>query len=102
MAGEDSAGIMSVGILKIVLFFSQSNSLKSKRMILHSLKANLRNRFNLAITQTADEDKWQKATLAIVGVERYQDKMHRVLAQTVNFIAGFSGVQLIDYEMEML
>lgn len=33
------------------------------RMALYSLKARLRNNFNVAVTQIADQDKWQKATL---------------------------------------
>jgi len=61
---------MTVGILKLVLFIHESNSLKAKRMALHSVKARLRNNFNVAVTQIADEDKWQKATLAVVGAER--------------------------------
>ncbi len=58
---------MTVGILKVVLFIQDSNSLKAKRMVLHSLKVRLRNNFNVAVTQIDHEDKWQKAALAIVG-----------------------------------
>jgi uncharacterized protein YlxP (DUF503 family) len=71
-------------------------------MLLHSLKGRLRNKFNIAISQIADEDKWQKATLALVGVERDRNNMHSVLSEAVNFIEGFSLVRVIDYEMEMI
>lgn len=59
---------MTIGILKLTLFIHDSNSLKEKRVVLHSLKARLRNNFNVAVSQIGDEDKWQKSTLAVVGV----------------------------------
>jgi len=71
-------------------------------MILHSLKARLRNNFNVAVTQIADEDKWQKATIAIVGAERDRKNMNSVLSGIINFIGEFNGVDLINHEMELI
>lgn len=93
---------MTIGILKLVLFIHNSNSLKEKRMVLHSLKARLRNNFNVAITQIGDEDKWQKATLAVVGVEKDRKNINRILSNIVNFMEKLHSVNLIDYEMELL
>jgi len=42
---------MTVGILRVDIYISESNSLKAKRMVLHSLKSRLRNHFNIAVTQ---------------------------------------------------
>lgn len=93
---------MTVGILTLVLFFQESNSLKAKRMILHSIKARLRNSFNVAVTQIADEDKWQKSTLAIVGVEKNAPHMNSVLSRIVSFIEHMGSVHLINYEIELI
>ena len=93
---------MTVGILRVALFIQGSNSLKEKRMVLHSLKARLRNNFNLAVAQIGDEDKWQKSTLAIVGVERDRKNMNGVLSGVINFIERFNDVNLIDHEMELI
>jgi len=93
---------MTIGILKIVIFIHGSNSLKDKRMVLHSLKAKLRNSFNVAVTQIGDEDKWQKATLAIVGVERDRKNMDRHLCEVINFIEEFNNIGLINHEMELI
>ena len=71
-------------------------------MILHSLKARLRNNFNVAVSQIDDEDKWQKATLAIVGAEKYRKNMDSVLSGALNFVSKFNGVDLINHEMEMI
>lgn len=93
---------MTIGVLSLALFIQNSNSLKEKRMILHSLKARLRNNFNVAVTQIDDEDKWQKAILAIVGVERDRKKMNSILSQMINFIEEFKSIDLINYEMELI
>ena len=93
---------MTIGILNLVIFIPDSNSLKAKRMVLHSLKARLRNSFNVAVTQIDDEDKWQKTTLAVVGVERDRNNMNSTLSKAVNFIEKFNGIELIDYEMELI
>jgi len=69
---------------------------------LHSLKAKLRNSFNLAVTQIDDEDKWQKATLAIVGVEKDRRNMDSILSRTVSFIENTPSINLINYETEMI
>jgi hypothetical protein len=93
---------MTIGILKLVIFIHDSNSLKVKRMVLHSLKAKLRNNFNVAVTQIEDEDKWQKSTLAIVGVEKDRKNMNSILSKVVNFIERSNNINLINYEMELI
>ncbi len=93
---------MTIGILRLILFIPDSNSLKEKRMVLHSIKARLRNKFNVAVTQIEDEDKWQKTTLAVVGVQKNRNNMNSILSNIVNFIEGLNTVDLINYEMELI
>jgi uncharacterized protein YlxP (DUF503 family) len=93
---------MIIGILKLVLFIEGSNSLKAKRMVLHSLKSRLRNSFNVACAQIGDEDKWQKASLVVVGVERDGKITNSTLSRVVNFVENFSGINLIDYTIELI
>lgn len=93
---------MTVGILRVDIFISESNSLKAKRMVLHSLKSRLRNHFNIAVTQIDAEDKWQKATLAIAAVEKDRRRANSVLSGAVNFLEGIGRISLIDYEMELI
>lgn len=93
---------MTIGILKAVIFIHDSNSLKDRRMVLHSLKARLRNNFNVAVTQIDDGNKWQRADLAVVGVEKDRKQINSTLSKIINFIAGFNSVELIDHEMELI
>jgi hypothetical protein len=71
-------------------------------MVLHSLKARLRNNFNVAVAQIADEDKWQKSTLAVVGVEKNRNSINSILSRVVNFIENANSLELVNYEMELI
>jgi uncharacterized protein YlxP (DUF503 family) len=71
-------------------------------MVLQSLKTRLRNRFNIAISEVGDEDKWQKSTLAIVGVQKEKRFMDRQFSQIINFIENFNQASIVDYEMELI
>jgi uncharacterized protein YlxP (DUF503 family) len=93
---------MTIGILKLSLFIPESQSLKERRMVLHSLKARLRNTFNVALAQIDDEDKWQKADLAVVSVGRDRKNIDSLLCRVVNFVQSFDRVNLIDYETELI
>lgn len=93
---------MTIGLLRLVIFIHGSNSLKEKRMVLHSLKAKLRDNFNVAVAQIDDEDKWQKSTLAVVGVEKDRKNMNSILSNIINFIEKFNSIDLINCEMELI
>ena len=93
---------MTIGVLKAQIFIPDSNSLKAKRMVLHSLTSRLRNSFNIAVSQVADDDKWQKATLAVVAVQKSRTHVDSLFSGVVNFIEGFNAVSLLDYEIELL
>jgi hypothetical protein len=59
---------MIVKLLTIDLFLPGCSSLKEKRFVLSSLKAKLRRRFNVAVSEVGFQDKWQRSRLALVTV----------------------------------
>lgn len=93
---------MVIIILRLVLFIGNSNSLKTKRMVLHSLKTRLRNKFNIAISEVDYGDKWQKSALAIVGVGNDKRYIDGQFSKVINFIENFNQVDIVNYEMEMI
>ena len=58
-----------VYLVELRLHYNESRSLKGKRKELHSLKAQLRQRFGASVAEIDGQDKWQRATLlcALVG-----------------------------------
>jgi uncharacterized protein YlxP (DUF503 family) len=58
-----------VCLVEARLHFGESHDLKGKRKHLHSLKAQLRQRFGAAVSETEGHDTWQRTTLlcALLG-----------------------------------
>jgi len=79
-----SAGF--VAVLEIQLHFPDAESLKAKRRDLSSIKAQLRRRLGVSVSETGHHDLWQRATLtaALTGgslraVETATDEVERWL-----------------------
>lgn len=58
-----------ISVLEVHLHQGQSRSLKEKRKLVQSLKAQLRRRFGASVAEVGGHDTWQSTTLlcALVG-----------------------------------
>jgi uncharacterized protein YlxP (DUF503 family) len=71
-----------VCLVEVRLHLNDSHDLKGKRKLLHSLKAQLRQRFGASVAEVDGHDMWQRSTLvcALVGdadVRRRADDLER-------------------------
>jgi len=87
---------MFVGIYQLELFIPESNSLKSKRFILKSLKTRIRNKFNVSVAEVDENDKWQKTVLGIATVSNEKKMIDGIFNQIKNLITSDVRVELID------
>ena len=93
---------MTLGLLQIIIRIPNSNSLKEKRMVLRSLKDKLRNKYNISLAEIDSHDKWQKSVLAVAKVDKERVMVDRAFGNIVDFIKDFNGVELVDYQTELL
>ncbi|MCM8778561.1 MAG: DUF503 domain-containing protein [Candidatus Omnitrophica bacterium] len=93
---------MTVGILEIVIKIETSHSLKDKRMVLKGLKDRVRDNFNIAISETGYQDKWQTSRLCIVTVNSDKKYVNSLLCKVIEFIEKFPTIELLDYQMEFI
>ncbi len=77
---------MMIGLLEIDLFAESFHSLKDKRRLLSSLKERLKNKFNIAVTESDYQDLWQKAQLTIVTLAPSRSVMESMFQQIEDFI----------------
>lgn len=58
-----------VCLVELRLHFGEVSDLKGKRKLVHSLKAQLRQRFGASVAETEGHDKWQRTTIlcSLVG-----------------------------------
>lgn len=93
---------MVVGICTVELFIAASQSLKDKRQVLHSLKDQLRGKFNLSIAEVDVQDLWQSAVLGLACVANDGSHVNRVLDQALNTIRNIPAVEVVRTKLELL
>lgn len=93
---------MVIGLLQLSLRIPGSQSLKQKRQILLGLKTRIRQRFNVSVSETDGQDKWQVATLSIACVSSDQAHVNGCLSDLINMVERQRETELVDHQIEFL
>jgi uncharacterized protein len=93
---------MVIGLLTLELHFPGARSLKDKRQALRSLETRVRNRHNVSIAEVEHQDLWQRARLAVVGVNTDLGHLESTLSAVAGEAATARDVLLIDQNVEIL
>jgi len=89
---------MLVGVLTIDLFLLEGGSLKDKRKILNSLKARLRQTFNIAISEVDYHDKWQRSRLGISTVSTDSQHIEQTFSKIMEFFYRDGRLEVMGQE----
>ncbi len=92
---------MFVGIGRVEIFLPGLNSLKSKRRIINSIKGKIRSKFNVGISEIDFLDKWQRASIGIVGVSNDSKFLQSSLNKIVNQIKEFRDINILDWSIKI-
>ncbi len=93
---------MVVGSCKVELRIPASESLKTKRRAVKSVKDRVQSRFAVAIAEVDRLDDWQRATLGIACVSNDARLVEATLTKVVNWIELSGEVLLLDYEIDLV
>jgi hypothetical protein len=93
---------MTVGLLLLDCYISESQSLKDKRRILSSLSERLRRQFNIAIAEVEYQDQWQRAQLAIVLVNTNWRMLQSSMSKLTEYIDRDRRVEITNTETRQL
>jgi uncharacterized protein YlxP (DUF503 family) len=94
---------MNVGICRIKLHISESQSLKDKRRIIKSVITRLKNQYNISIAEVDDQDLWQLVTLGISCVSNHKQHVDEILSKVMNFIVNnYPELEIVDHQTEIL
>ena len=91
---------MHIGVCKIWLRIPQSYSLKTKRRVIKSLIARLKNRFNIAIAEVEALNAHETAVLAAVSVSNDVAHLNKLISHVITFIEANVDAELVDYKTE--
>jgi uncharacterized protein YlxP (DUF503 family) len=90
-------------VLRFSLRLSQSASLKDKRQVVRSVAQRLRNKYQVAVAEVADNDAWQIATLGVACVANDARHCQDVLREIVSFVENSRlDAEVFDVETEVL
>ncbi len=94
---------MTIGACRVRLRLPENQSLKSKRQVVKSVTAQVRNTFNVSIAEVEDQELWQVATLGIVCVSNNGQHVNATLSKVVDFVSQTRlDIEMLDYEIEIL
>ncbi len=94
---------MNIAVCKINIRLPENSSLKGKRQVLRSITSRVRNKFNVSIAETGNQDLWQLATIGIAYVSNNGRHANEVLSSVIAFIneANFD-IEVLDYHTEIV
>lgn len=97
---------MVLGVCRLQLLLPEAHSLKEKRAVVQSLLAQVRRKFNVAISEVEDQDRWQVAGLGFCVVSADGRHADRMMAEIMDFLEARvnaeGGAQLGGYETELI
>ena len=93
---------MTVGVLRLTIYLPENHSLKGKRSVLRTIKARIRNKFNVSIAEADDHDLWQRAVFGISQVGTDQAFVDAALREVVRCIDDMQIAELGEEQLEFL
>jgi uncharacterized protein YlxP (DUF503 family) len=93
---------MVIGLLMLELHIPGAQSLKDKRQALRSLETRIRNHHNVSVAEVEHQDLWQRAQVAVVGVNTDHAHLESTLSAVAGEAATARDVLLVDQQMEFL
>ncbi len=93
---------MVIGTRIFDLHIPGCRSLKEKRAVIKSLKARLRNNFNVSVAEVDHQNLWQRSTIAVVAVNASGTYVNGVLDRVLEVIAAERRVVILTFETEYL
>ena len=91
---------MIVGTAKVTIFVPLVHSLKEKRMIVKSLCAKMRNKFNVSVAEIDEQDTHDRIVIGFACVTNDVRFADSVIDTVLNFIDGATEGEIIDVDRE--
>ena len=90
-------------MVKVSLHIPETRSLKGKRQVVKKLIQRVNGRFkNLAVSEVADQDLWQKAVIGISAVGPDPRLINSLLDKVLDYMEGFDEFEIIQAEIDII
>ena len=92
---------MLVGVCRLEIFVPESSSLKSKRLVLSSIKKRIRNKFNVSVAEVENNDKWQRISLGISMVSNERKFIDMNVEEILKLIERDGRMEILNHLVEI-
>jgi len=94
---------MNIGVCKVNIRIPENETLKGKRQVVQSIVKRVRDKFNVAIAEVENGDKWQIATIGICYVSNDGRHANEVIDKIVDYIVTSRlDVEVLDCQIELV
>ncbi len=93
---------MVVGLLTLEFRLHGNDSLKGKRSVAQRLKAKLRNKFNVAVSEVAHHDSHDTLVLVAVTVSPDGNHVRGLLQKALNMVVAADEAELVYEDIELI
>lgn len=66
------------------------------------MKAKLRNKFNVSVSEVGDNDKWQRANLGISMITNERQFLDKAFHQIIDFVDNFEGLVVTNHHFDIV
>jgi hypothetical protein len=88
--------MVKVAVLTVKLYAPWVHSLKEKRMVVKSILAKIRNKFQVSAAEVADQDIHQSIVIGVASIVP-----HSAQADSVNFLEQNTEAEIVAEEREL-
>ena len=93
--------MVKVAVLTVKLYAPWVHSLKEKRMVVKSILAKIRNKFQVSAAEVADQDIHQSAVIGIAAIVPHNAQADHIMDEIVNFVEENTEAEIVAEEREI-
>lgn len=88
-------------VLKIKLYAPWVRSLKEKRMIVKSIQAKIRNKFQVSVSEVENQDVHQTIVIAVAAIVAHQAQADSMEEEILQFVEMNTEAEIMESEAEI-
>ncbi len=93
--------MIKIAVLKIKLYAPWVHSLKEKRMVVKSLLAKIRNKFQVSAAEVEDQDLHQSVVIGVAAIVPHSAQADSLMDEIVRFVEQNTEAEIVKEEREM-
>ena len=93
--------MVKVAVVTIRLYAPWVHSLKEKRMVVKSILAKVRNKFQVSAAETEDQDIRQSIVIAAASIAAHSAQADSIMDEIVRFVEQNTEAEIVGEEREI-